>query len=370
MLRWIDPGGPGGRPVGGGDGCGPVLADADGTLRAGPKSFPVVPTGPAPLAVVKERAQYDFGTMAQLSRGSKAWTIRNEGEADLQDVRSRARPASAPSPTSAPTARRRSSRARRRRSAWSGRPRSCRASSPSRPRSPPTTRRTRRFVFRVVGPRPAAHRDGAARAGRLSDERPERRRGRSPTRRSSPRIGPDFKITAITSSRPDLVEGTIKPLDASRPQGPGDRAGHHMEIKVKPTTALGPFSEELVWRPTTPSRPEVEDRVWASWSAPINPTPEEVRLLGRLGPGRRRHLDRPLVRGQDAHEVRGREKAGPLKVEIAPVDQTPQGDGRGHGRRARPAPVSHDRDRPPRHRARRDRRRRSCSRPTIPTPSA
>ena len=287
-----------------------------------PKDFPVVPAGPAPLAVVKEPLEYDFGTMAQRSRGSKAWTIRNEGESDLKiflksttckctvanlgkDGKATIKPGEE---TKIPLE-------------WETKELQDKfAQSATIGTNDPTHEE---IVFRVVGlvqppivmvpPEPAVYllnvpNDAGALANKaiFSKDRPH------------------FQITNIVSSRPELIEGAVKPLDAASLKGFGIEAGHHLEVKVRPSTGLGPFSAELVLTTDHPSLPELKIAVTGKLVGAITPTPEEVRLTGVSGEKGGATSIILLVRGQDRTAFEVEKIPAGLKVEINPVDQQPK----------------------------------------------
>ena len=147
---------------------------------------------------------------------------------------------------------------------------------------------------------------------------------------------PELKITAIKSSRPDLIEGTIKPLDEDRLKTLKAKAGHLLEIHVKPSTALGPFHEELVISTDHPSQREVRLYVSGKLVGPINTSPDEVRSTNISG--ERGGIAPPIslwVRGQEETRFDVQSVPSPLKVAIAPADGQAKVGGAVRGRQYR-----------------------------------
>lgn len=295
-----------------------------GEAKSGsPVSYATVPEGPAPVAVVKEPLGYDFGTMSQLSKGSKAWTIRNEGEADLtlriKSTTCKCTVANLGADGKAVVAPGKETEIRLE---WETKELEGKfAQSATIATNDPVHEEIQLNITGTVQPpivmvpaEPSVYlanlpndAGGLANKAIFSLDRP------------------DFAITSVTPSRPDLIDWAIKPLTTPDLKNFKVTAGHHLEIKVKPSEALGPFSEELILTTDHPNRPELRIAVTGKLIGPINPTPEEVRMPGVSGQSGGSTTLLLLVRGQENTTFTVEKKPDALKVEVAPADQQPRG---------------------------------------------
>jgi len=136
---------------------------------------------------------------------------------------------------------------------------------------------------------------------------------------------PGFKITSVTSSRPDLLDATVKPMDADQVKQFAStgkvKTGLLMDVRVKPSTALGPFSEELLIATDHPSRPELRLIVMGRLVGPINVAPEEVRLTNLAGDRGGQARLSIYVRGREDTRFTVTSAPTPLKVEVKPADE-------------------------------------------------
>jgi hypothetical protein len=89
---------------------------------------------------------------------------------------------------------------------------------------------------------------------------------------------PDLKITSITSTNPNLIEVTPRPLREDEAKAVNVEKGIHLLFTLKPTERLGPFDEKVVLRTDHPDRGEVEFRVAGKIVGPVSVIPAAVRL--------------------------------------------------------------------------------------------
>ncbi len=290
----------------------------------GPAHFPVKPEGPAPQATVKEGLEYDFGTMPLQTRGSRAWTIRNDGDGDLRvalgsttckcTVANLGKDGKAIVKPGDKTEIRLEWETKELEGSF--------RQSATVITSDPTRDQITFLVSGIVQPpilmvppEPATYLGNVPNdQGTLAN-----RAIYSPDR-------PNFEITSITSSRPDLIEGRLKSLTSAALKGFKVKAGYHLEILAKPTTALGPFAAELVLATDHPGRPEIRIGVSGKLVGPITPTPEEIRLTGVSGRKGGRATVALMVRGQEETKFEVEKSPTLLKVEVAKADQQPRAD--------------------------------------------
>ena len=131
---------------------------------------------------------------------------------------------------------------------------------------------------------------------------------------------PNFKITGVTSSRPELLEASIAAIDASQAAQYRVTAGQQVIIQVKRSRSVGPFSEELLIKTDHPQRPELRINVIGRLMGPINTAPDEVRLPNVLGARGATALVSLFVRGQAETKFTVEKAPAPLKVSVDPVD--------------------------------------------------
>ena len=284
---------------------------------------PKKPDGPAPAVDVEGGTSFNFGTLPQMITSSHAWVVKNVGRADLKLVvkgttcKCTVANLGAGGESAIKPGDKTEIRLEWNTKEVSGEFRQTATIATNDPLHPELT-------FEVAGdveppivmypPDPVVH------IATIPNEKGEvvSKAFFSPDR-------PGFKITAVTSSRPELVEGAVKPLEGDQLRQFSSRgkvkAGQLLEVRIKPGTALGPFSEELILATDHPSRPELRLVVMGRLVGPINLAPEEVRLINVSGPRGGHALLSVFVRGQDDTKFTVEKAPAPLKVEIKPADE-------------------------------------------------
>jgi hypothetical protein len=136
---------------------------------------------------------------------------------------------------------------------------------------------------------------------------------------------PDFKVTGITSSRPESLDARTEPLTdeekaqlSQNPNGFPFTTGHKLLIDVKPSESLGRFAEEIVVATDHPKQPELRVSVSGRRVGPISSVPESVRIEGRSSAGGKGSA-LLFVREHDTTRFEVAEKPEGLSVAIEPA---------------------------------------------------
>lgn len=139
---------------------------------------------------------------------------------------------------------------------------------------------------------------------------------------------PDFQILEVTSSRPDLVGASVRPLTDEEKADLRFKNGYHVTVELKPTTEIGAFYVELVVKTDHPKQPEVRGVAKGQRVGPISLVPGSIRIPdANSSDGGSRSL-LISVRGQDRTRFEVADVPAGLHVEIAPVEETPQEGGK------------------------------------------
>lgn len=92
---------------------------------------------------------------------------------------------------------------------------------------------------------------------------------------------PNLKILSATTSKPELIETVITPLNEAELTNLTENEkinGHKVMIKLKPGMPVGLFSEELVIKTDHPNQGEVRVSITGKMSGPISTFPETLRM--------------------------------------------------------------------------------------------
>ncbi len=144
---------------------------------------------------------------------------------------------------------------------------------------------------------------------------------------------PNFQITEVTSSRPELLEAKVVPLDPATAAQGSAPVGLKLFAQIKPSRIVGPFKEELLIKTDHPSQPEMRLVVEGRLMGPINTAPDVVRLPDVSGARGATALLSLFVRGQAETHFTVEKVPPPLKVEITPVDTNPASGDAPHNNR-------------------------------------
>ena len=299
---------------------------------AGPAALlPKKPEGPAPAVDVEGGTSFNFGTLPQMITSSHAWVVRNVGKADLKlmvkgttckcTVANLGAGGEAAIKPGEPTEIRLEWNTKE----GSGPFQQTATIATNDPLHPELTFEISGEVQPPIVMWPP---DPAVNLPTVQNDKGEvvNKAFFSPDRQG-------FKITSVKSSRPDLLEATVKAMDADQLKQFAShakvKAGQLMEVRVKPSTALGPFSEELLIATDHPSRPELRLMVMGRLVGPINVAPEDVRLTNVSGERGGHALLSIYVRGQEDTKFTVVSAPAPLKVEVKPVDESARPAGTG-----------------------------------------
>lgn len=142
---------------------------------------------------------------------------------------------------------------------------------------------------------------------------------------------PETKVLSVTPTRPDLLEINRKPLTAEEIKTFRlDGGGEHLEITVKPTEKLGPFSEEILVKTDHPLKEEVRLTITGKIVGPISAMPPQVRMPDVGQKGRTEEMSL-WVQGQDSTHFEVVSAPPNVKVAVAPADDKAQGKPKASG---------------------------------------
>jgi len=279
--------------------------------------------GPKPKAVVDGELTHRFGTMAQETKGERIWTIKNEGEGDLELKKG-------PSTCSCTivnfkegeSAVLKPGQKQDIRLTWETRENNGKYSkSASIVTNDP---QHLKFDFVVEGtvrpavvlypPTPTIH------FPMISNDEEDHE---YTIALSSP-DKPDLKITKLTSSKPDLVLVDQQPLTEKECKELKIDSGYRVTVNVKGGLPLGAFREEVVIGTDHPQKPEVKLTVTGKMAGPISVSPERLRVLDVPSRTGGRGTVKLLVRGKKPTKFEVERKPENLKVEIEPSDNPSQ----------------------------------------------
>lgn len=132
---------------------------------------------------------------------------------------------------------------------------------------------------------------------------------------------PKLKVTKVTSSRPDVIVATVKPMTPEEAKPLKVEAGYQILIEIKPGMPQGQFLEELVIRTDHPKRPEVRVSMGGKVIGPISIFPPGLRMrdvTSREGASRDLNL---MVRGGKETHFQVVSKPENMEVAIASDDR-------------------------------------------------
>ncbi|WP_165227249.1 DUF1573 domain-containing protein [Aquisphaera insulae] len=285
--------------------------------------LPAVPKtkGPQPKVVVEGQLTYEFGDMATQKTGTRKWVVKNEGEGDLDIYLG----ASSCMCTVGKLKKEGSKETIKPGESteveveWKtkdqvgeyGKNVTITTNDPTRPE----------FKLGVHGqvsapvmilPQPL---DGVVAVGSISTDKPSQISIAvfSPNR-------PDFKISKITSSKPDLITPNIVPLTAEDQAQLKTKGGHRVNLNVKPGFGQGEFREELIVETDHPDEPKITLTLSGTATGPVSVVPARLRLMALDGRGNASSQVNLLVRGGQTAKFTVAHKPDKLDVDIVPND--------------------------------------------------
>lgn len=134
---------------------------------------------------------------------------------------------------------------------------------------------------------------------------------------------PDFKITGLKASKPEILEVKHQPLSAEELEVLSSRefkTGYRVDITIKPSQELGVFSEEIVLTTDHPKMPELRVPVSGRFDGPISLVPTSLRIGDATGSQGGKGSLLVTVRDQAETRFSVEPNADKLQVEIAAAD--------------------------------------------------
>ncbi len=280
---------------------------------------PLATEGPKPKAVIDGELTHRFDTMAQLTKGEKVWSIRNEGPGDLVLKQgSKTCSCTIVNLKDSDSAVLKPKESTEIRLTWETRTyngkfsqsASILTNDPERPELKFVVEGTVRPAVVLFPPSPTVN---FLTLSNTEEDHKYKVAVASPDKR-------DLKITKLTSSKPGLIVAEQQPLTESECKDLKIEAGYRVTINAKGGLPLGAFREELVIGTDHPQQPEVKLTVTGKMEGPISISPE--RLYVRNVPTRigGRGIVKLVVRGRKPTTFQVKSKPKNLKVEIAPSD--------------------------------------------------
>lgn len=278
------------------------------------------PKGPLPKLVVSDETEYDFGTMAQQTKGTHEWVVKNEGPGEL--ILTGTQPTCSctvidPKPdeeVKVPPGDSYTVRVE-----WETRQFQDKYEKTARiltndPGRPDLTFVVLGIVRPAVVTYPA---DGFVNAQTVSNDTSH---GFEVVLTSPDR--PETKILDMQSSRPDLIDLEKIPLTEAELARLEAKAGYKVTVVIKPTPILGTFREEVVVKTDHPLRDEVRLVVAGRVVGPISITPPVgIRMTDVEGPKGKTSVVILAVRGQDETHFEVASVPGKLEVKVVPLDE-------------------------------------------------
>jgi hypothetical protein len=286
----------------------------------------VAPVGPQSKVELAEPLVYEFGTMAQLSTGTHSWEFKNEGEADLELWFES-------STCSCTVAKLKSASGEEKKKLvvnakssipielewhtkmWRDDYRHSANIGTNDPSRPLVTIAAHGKVYPPVIVMP----DEMMNFGSVSNEEMH---AAAVAIFSMDR--PETKITKLTTSRPNFLVATPKPLAPEECKQLKVNSGFRAAVEMKPGMPLGRFHEELVIETDHPLKPEIKMSITGNVTGPITVIPDRVRMRSvSSSQGATQDLTL-LVRGGKPTRFEVAHKPEQLNVTITPDDTATQ----------------------------------------------
>jgi hypothetical protein len=138
---------------------------------------------------------------------------------------------------------------------------------------------------------------------------------------------PDFKLTKITTSKPDLIAVKPIPLKPEESAQFKTKGGYRLDIQFKPGMGQGNFRDQLVIETDHPDQSKIEMTLTGFVTGPISIMPANLRMIdvrGKEGGAGQVNL---LVRGGQPTNFTVAEKPKNIEVAVIP-NNTPSLKGR------------------------------------------
>jgi len=135
---------------------------------------------------------------------------------------------------------------------------------------------------------------------------------------------PDFKITRIRSSKPNVIVADSVPLNDEARKQLKLTSGYQVNVTVKPGLPLGNFHEEVIVETNHPKQTEIRFAVIGKVAGPIAIVPEHLTMSNVHGPKGGRGNVTLMVRGFRDTKFEVEKKPEKLDVAVAQVGKPGQ----------------------------------------------
>lgn len=138
---------------------------------------------------------------------------------------------------------------------------------------------------------------------------------------------PETAIVSMTSSKPELLQLSQRPLDEKELANLGLKKGAvRVGIQIQPTSQLGPFLEELVLQTDHPKRSELRLSIGGTLVGPISVVPSSIRMRDVYTNRGQQTSVILWVRGQETTTFEVAKKPDALELTIVPVEDKAKGE--------------------------------------------
>jgi hypothetical protein len=140
----------------------------------------------------------------------------------------------------------------------------------------------------------------------------------------------NLELPSITWTNPDRMSVTARPLTDGEHETlgvPSDCKGYRLDVEIKPGMPLGAFSEEVFVTTNHPRQSELKLAVTGTMRGPVSVVPAALQTTVVSGREAIRELTL-WVRGRDRVQVEVLEAPEKLKVGVAPVDDKAEAAGK------------------------------------------
>jgi len=138
---------------------------------------------------------------------------------------------------------------------------------------------------------------------------------------------PDLKITRLISSNPTLLSVDSRPLGPEEAKQLKVAAGYAIELKLRKSTNLGAFAEEVVVETDHPKMPRLSLKVRGKVAGSVSMIPEKVVLRGVNSSNGGSQDVTIWVRGRTSATFSVARKPEGIDVAVEPIKMAPGGTG-------------------------------------------
>jgi Protein of unknown function (DUF1573) len=284
---------------------------------------PVKPEGPSPVATVMEDLTYDFGTLPQQYTGHRTWTFKNTGAGPLElrgagttcscttaalfsDDKKETKQIIVQPGESLPI------EVTFQTKDWTKFNQTVTVGT-NDPNSPMILLTVTGVAKPAISTSPS---DASVNFGAVGNEGENTRRVAIFSQDR-----PDLILKKLTSTNPALIEATPRPFTPEEAKTFGAPKGYVIEIKLKPTSNLGAFAEEVLVETDHPQKSEVRFRFGGKVTGPITVLPERVTVWGATTKDGGTEPLKIVARGRTSVNFVVEKKPRDIDVSIEPITQ-------------------------------------------------